>query len=531
MKVFTSHLLKYSPLCLLMLPIAQVNAANWIILSPQTQFYSILKSNNEPGIAIKSPSFYGLSTAPRYTTRFDPANLQLTGGSRVSDIPLSPGTYYADGFIKEGSPLARPLIRFNHNNTVPTSYSPGYGFKKQLWTQEQTGAAFSVFQFDYGYFSIFDKGISTEFTLRSCWTQTNYDVNSTECINTADARGQETKIIFKQSYDFVFNQQPASATILIDSDGSANLVDNAAGCRTTTINGKNGVMCHLFKFLPTQYADNLDSRNGVGYGLFIKDTRLASLGKGDVLVSVNNSATWLNLEQMVNISDQPIRNDDIYLFFSTAFFKSLNSIDLSTFDINSAFYLGLTRGVSNPYHLDITLPISSNIKIMPRTVSATITSHSSGYLEGDVGKSLITFPYTIQESGPTSAEKLEISISQDRGAAFNNKCTFYPLETTASQLGVPIETYLSFDTLNNGKIKQGILCNNQPIELRQLGIKDSRPPIQNGNESSIPSISRAYDLDLVFDLTGDSGAVTTTGQNWQGKVEQTGSITFKASWN
>ncbi|QGZ71098.1 hypothetical protein [Aeromonas hydrophila] len=517
-------------LTILFAPFA-TSATGWAQQTPQSTNYSVLKSDNEPGIAIKSNNITGLSTPPRHTTRFNPGNVFLTAGEYASSYALPAGKYYADAFMKESSPLAQPFLRLRDRNTFPTSYVAKMGFKKQLWTQTSYGNVYASLMLSHDNFPIFSKNTSTEFTIQACWTPSDYDERQSECIKTANYVAQERKHFYIKSYDFLFNQHSSSATIMIDSDGSTNIINNATGCRTTTINNKSGIMCHLFKFLPTQYLNDADTRNTVGYALFRNDARLANLIENDVLISANNGSTWTGLERSVYISNYPIRNDDIYIFFSSEFFRKISSTDLNTFNINSAFYLGLSRDITSLQHLDITLPISSNIKIIPRTVYTMITSHTSGYQTGSVGKEEITFPYTIQENGPTSAERLEISISQDRGTTFNDKCTFYPSNTTAIQQGVPIETYLSFNTLSNGKIKKIIRCDNQPLELRQLGIKDSRAPVYGTDEFSIPSVSRFYDLDLVFNLIGDSGHHTTTGQNWEGQVEQTGRVTFTAVWN
>ncbi|HDX8346004.1 TPA: hypothetical protein RQM99_002407 [Aeromonas dhakensis] len=510
---------------------APIDAASWQVFPQATRNYSILRSDNEPGIGIKSAGFFGLNTTPRYTIRFNPANIQLVGSGETYGHWFSPGTYHMDAFIKEAAPFSRPLLRFMYHNSLPAVYVPNRGFKKQSWSITTTELYGRYYQLSPEFFPTFSTRQSTAFTLRSCWTRTDYNANTSECINTLNAVGIEQPMIYKKAYDFVFNQRAASANILIDSDGSTHITGNATGCRAITVNNSSGISCHLFDYLPRQYFNDLDARQNVGYGLFISDSRLNSLDRNDVLVSSNNGSTWTGLEQGVNLTNAPIRNDNIHVFFSSSFFKKIGSIGLDSFDLNRAFYLGLSRNITNLNHIDITLPISSSIKILPRTVSATITSRSSGYLEGDIGKGEITFPYTIQESGPTSAERLEISISQDRGVPAREKCTFYPPDQTSINFGVPIDTYLSFDTTNNGKVRREILCNNKSIELRQLGIKDSRPPVNNINTMNIPSITRFYDVDLVFDLMNGSGELTSTGENWQGKVEQTGKITFKATWN
>ena len=177
---------------------------------------------------------------------------------------------------------------------------------------------------------------------------------------------------------------------------------------------------------------------------------------------------------------------------------------------------------------------TTEIIIKPREFSVSIISSegvSNPYKEGNVGKDVLRFSYAISDSGPKSADILEIAISQDIGSPYQGFCTFYPVGEALSKRAVPIPSRLIFDTTDNGAAyRHAIRCDRTPVDIRELGIADSQQPQEWNDPVSGKGISRFYKLALEFDLTDPMVQRTVGNEHWEGEVQQSGTITIKGTW-
>ncbi|MGU5890756.1 hypothetical protein [Aeromonas hydrophila] len=252
---------------------------------------------------------------------------------------------------------------------------------------------------------------------------------------------------------------------------------------------------------------------------------------GDVQMSANLT-NWALKGADYNVSYLRGQSS-IYLFLSSNFFKQVVRLGLQE---------QLTRNLINFNMRNIKAPESgfyefsgtTEIIIKPRDFSVSILSSegvSNPYREGNVGKDILNFSYTISDSGPISADMLEITVSQDIGAPYQGLCTFYPAGQAVPEQAVPIPTRLVFDSTNHGTAsRHAVRCDQTPLDIRTLGIQDSQPPQEWNDPVSGKGITRFYKLALEFDLTDPMVQRTIGNDLWEGEVQQSGTITIKGTW-
>lgn len=177
---------------------------------------------------------------------------------------------------------------------------------------------------------------------------------------------------------------------------------------------------------------------------------------------------------------------------------------------------------------------TTEIIIKPRHFSVSILSSegiTNPYREGQIGKDVLSFQYNISDSGPVSADVLEMILAQDKGSPYQGNCTFYPADSQEPESAVPIPARLVFDSTRYGaNYRHPIGCDRVPVNIRTLAIKDSQPAHNWIDPNGNPGITRFYLLKLDFDLTDPRAAQTTEGSMWEGERHQSGTLTIKGSW-
>ncbi|QJF57089.1 hypothetical protein GO993_18070 [Aeromonas salmonicida subsp. salmonicida] len=138
---------------------------------------------------------------------------------------------------------------------------------------------------------------------------------------------------------------------------------------------------------------------------------------------------------------------------------------------------------------------------------------------GTVGRDKLEFKYLITESASVPSESLEVSIRQDMGSPFNKNCTFYPPNNVTQSMAVEVPAKIQF-TDRIGSFKNmfaQVYCDGTPLDLRKLGIVETRSSIPWAESDSVAGAIRFYDISLLFDLRPKSVNQTVGGSSGKGK--------------
>ncbi|HHQ4775996.1 TPA: hypothetical protein ACSP84_003847 [Aeromonas veronii] len=365
-------------------------------------------------------------------------------------------------------------------------------------------------------------------TVHFCFTPVKYDARAGQrCVDQTEGIHAKQVITLTKIAHMRIKNRHKMANVTIDSNGNMAVVPGTQGC----INYKHdtqysGVLCEMLS-----YDMRVSTPTVVNNGLkvYLQDPPLND--DSGVDYTFDGGVTWLShwatsgtldFLNKVPFGEKTLSAHLDYWALRRPFPRIIdldNAIKIRAWGTHA-------RGVKNGAE-EFLIPNSTSINIQPRDYSVTIISadgQAAPYQAGSVGRDILRFPYEISESGPLSANKLEISVTQDQGIPDAGRCTFYGEEQSAI---VPIPTLLKFDT-NNGSLAQPVRCDRVPVDIRALGIKDSRP---QENWTNPLGISRYYSLALEFDLTDPVVQRTVQGGYWEGEVHQSGTITIKGTWN
>ncbi len=364
-----------------------------------------------------------------------------------------------------------------------------------------------------------------------CMTTRVYNAAAGErCVNQDSGSWYVKKTQHKKAGHLRFIQTNAISEVIVDSNGMPYILPGSQGCENYRLGTRDGVLCRFLDYEFNQ--DGSQSFSDPYIYTNIKNSTLNSaIVSADVQMSTNLT-NWALRGADYNVSYLKGQSS-IYLFLSSNFFKQVVRLGLQE---------QLTRNLINFNMRNIKAPESgfyefsgtTEIVIKPRDFSVSILSSegvSSPYQEGSVGKDILNFSYKISDSGPISADMLEIAITQDIGSPYQGFCTFYPAEDSAIEQAVPIPTKLVFNSTTNGLLSQhNIRCDGTPLDIRALGIQDSTTPQEWNDPISGKGITRFYELALEFDLTDPMVQRTINDELWEGSVQQSGTITIKGTW-
>ncbi|HDZ8847781.1 TPA: hypothetical protein RUW98_002990 [Aeromonas veronii] len=364
-----------------------------------------------------------------------------------------------------------------------------------------------------------------------CYTTAKYDAAAGgRCKDQTRGTWEIANTHHKKAGHIRFIQKNTITEVIIDSNGNPFITPGSQECVNYSIGSRNGIMC---KYLDYDFRDDgSQSYSQPTISTSIKHSALDSaISNSDVQMSADRK-TWVSLGTKYSVSRLK-GNTSIYIFLSSNFFKQLVRLGIQDNVVKSLLnfnMLNSTAPESGFYEFNGT----TEVKIKPRSFSVSILSSdglNNPYREGVVGKDIMSFAYNISDSGPASADKLEIAISQDIGSPYKGFCTFYPGSNVVMEDAVPIPTRLVFkSTLNDTVSQHGIRCDGSPLDIRALGIKDNQPPQTWNDPINGEGIARFYNLALEFDLTDPMVQRTIYNQLWEGEVQQSGTITIKGTW-
>lgn len=383
----------------------------------------------------------------------------------------------------------------------------------------------------FDYLRTMPVGATLNREMNLCRTTRAYDAASGErCIDQSSGTWYVRKVQHKKAGHLRFIQTNAISEVIVDSNGAPYVLPGSQGCENYRLGTRDGILCRFLDYDFSQ--DGSQSFSDPYVYTNIRNAALNSaIASADVQMSANLT-NWASKGADYKIGYLNGQSS-IYLFLSSNFFKQVVRLGLQDQLTRSLINFNM-RNVKAPESGFYEFSGTTEIVIKPRDFSVSILSSegvSNPYREGQVGKDILSFSYNISDSGPISADMLEISISQDRGSPYRGYCTFYPAGSFAPEQAVPIPTRLVFDSVAHGAgSRHAIRCDRTPVDIRTLGIQDNQPPQEWNDPVNGQGITRFYKLALEFDLTDPMVQRTMGDEMWEGEVEQSGTITIKGTW-
>lgn len=384
----------------------------------------------------------------------------------------------------------------------------------------------------FDYLRTMPTGATLNREMNLCATTIKYDATrGARCKDQTSGYWYVRKMQHKKAGHLRFVQTNAISEVIVDSNGSPYVLPGSQGCENYRLGTQNGILC---RFLDYNFNDDGSQSYSEPYMYtHIKDSALNAAISGADLQMSSNLTNWAYKEGRYNVSY--LRgHTSVYLFLSSNFFKQVVRLGLQDKLTRNLINFNMKNGYapeSGYYEFSGT----TEIVIKPRDFSVSIISSegvTNPYREGVVGKDILSFPYNISDSGPTSADVLNISVKQDSGSPYQGHCTFYPTDQIKAGKAVPVPTRLVFDSALKGKnYKHPIRCDSTPVDIRSLGIQDSQAPLVWTDPNGDKGITRFRTLALEFDLTDPMTQHTTTGDMWEGNVQQSGTITINGIWH
>ncbi|WP_447835616.1 hypothetical protein [Aeromonas salmonicida] len=364
-----------------------------------------------------------------------------------------------------------------------------------------------------------------------CRTTLKYDAAAGErCVNQNSGNWYVRNMQHKKAGHLRFVQTNAISEVIVDSNGVPYVLPGSQGCENYRLGTRDGILCRFLDYNFNE--DGSQSYTEPYMYTNVKNSSLNSaIGTADLQMSTDLK-NWANKGSRYNISYLKGQSS-VYLFLSSNFFKQVVRLGLQDQLTRSLINFNMKNGYapeSGYYEFSGT----TEIHIKPRDFSVSILSSdgvTNPYREGSVGKDMLVFPYNISDSGPISADVLEISIAQDTGSPYLGHCTFYPVEGFTPDRAVPVPARLVFDSGDHGTSSRHVIhCDRTPVNIRSLGIQDSQSPQEWDDPVNGKGITRFYTLGLEFDLTDPMVQRTIEDNMWEGEVHQSGTITIKGTW-
>ncbi|MFK7682961.1 MULTISPECIES: hypothetical protein [Aeromonas] len=367
-------------------------------------------------------------------------------------------------------------------------------------------------------------GASYTDTMNRCYTTVT---GNTPCkdVNGGTSLWERTQVTLTKKAHLKFAPVNSRSVLMLTSNGETILLPGSQDCEVQ----QDGVVCkHI----------NLDYQNGGIAGIdnlsliaSITDGNISSkMSPGDIKVSFNKT-TWYNIGAQLPFRELLNGNNvGIHVYLS----KKMLTILLANGyqDKLSKLIKFNVRNAVSPGSGFYEFFGSSNIELVSRKPHIAISS-ADGQLHphkvATVGKENLSFEYVITESGYSNAESIDISLRQNTGLTYNGLCTFYPSYDSDIRNAVAIHSKIVLQG-NNGVINAPIKCDAIPINMRELGMKSSTPPILWTDLDGKGGLTQSYDIKLEFDLKSPSARRTTEGFEWEGEVHQSGTIQVKGIW-
>ncbi|WP_159165064.1 MULTISPECIES: hypothetical protein [Aeromonas] len=382
----------------------------------------------------------------------------------------------------------------------------------------------------YTYLRNMEVGSVLTRTVNACYTRVIYDaLAGARCKDQANGYWRKGEQKHTKVGHLRLSPNNILSELTIDSNGTPVVLPGSHGCETARVNNIDGAICAFVNYELQYNSINLSSaRINPKIKTSLLSTRISS---SDLRFSVNKTS-WTNYTSEMTLEALKGYNT-IYLFLSPRLLKAMTELDISNISTRDLIDFSM-RNTLAPESGYYEFGASAEIIIKPRMFSVSILSAegtASPSREGKIGEDILSFPYNISDSGPSSANILNISVTQDSGSPYQGHCTFYPTGQTTAENAVPVPTRLRFNsTLYGLAYKHPIRCDSTPVNIRSLQIMDSQPPFEWTDPNGDTGLSRFYTLTLEFDLTDPMTQRTTTGDMWEGNAQQSGTITIRGIW-
>lgn len=336
-------------------------------------------------------------------------------------------------------------------------------------------------------------------------------------------------VTFKKQGQLRIDNSPVTVDLMIASNGDFWVLPGSPDCELISTSYRQGVVC-LFVRHDLQLASpiNLDV---ITLTPSVKDSRLSEVTTNDFQVSTDKF-TWYAKDQQMPFSELK-KSNSIYIFMSKNMLKKISTIAPPR-NMKNMFSL-VVKNV--PYYDSGIYEImgSADINFIDRKMSVAIREKDGlthPIKSGTVGRDKIEFEYLITESATVPSESLEISVQQDRGSPYKRDCTFYPPNDTTPGMAVVIPASILFsDRVGSYKnVSEHVYCDGTPLDLRQYSLTETRQPLPWAEPGGMTGAARFYDISLLFDLRPKSVNQTVGGEQWEGDVYQSGTISVKSVW-
>lgn len=368
-------------------------------------------------------------------------------------------------------------------------------------------------------------GASYTDTMNRCYTSL---IGSTPCkdVHSGTSRWERTQVTLTKKAHLTLIPVNSKSILMLTSNGEAILLPGSQDCEIQ----QDGVIC---KHLSMDFQDGgITGIEQLSLIASITDGNIASkMSPGDVKISFNKT-NWYNIDTQLPFNELLNgHNAGIYIYLSkkmlTILLTNGYQDKLSKLIKFIVQHKGASRG-SGYYEFFG----SSSVELVSRKPHIAISS-ADGQLHphkvATVGKENLSFDYVITESGYSNAESINVSLQQDTGPTYNGLCTFYPSNDSDIKNAVAIHSKLVLQG-NNGIVNTPIKCDAIPVNLRELGMKSSAPPIHWTDFDGKTGLTQSYDIRLEFDLKSSSARKTIGGFEWEGEVHQSGTIQVKGIW-
>ncbi|WP_413163363.1 hypothetical protein [Aeromonas salmonicida] len=386
-----------------------------------------------------------------------------------------------------------------------------------------------------GYMNHLNKmPVGNKFTtnINYCWAVTFLSGANCTTVSNIEAnnnRWHKKSVTFiKEGHLRLYNSM-VSVDIMISNSGEFYVLPGSRDCESSVVAGNQGVACRFLTHeLTLASAINIDM---LSLTPSIKDSRLASLSQSDFQISTDKN-TWYKQGSKMPFS-QLNKSNAVYIFMSKNVIKEISKIPPPRRLVNMFSLI-----VSNELHPGsgfYEIKGSTDVNFTSRQMSVAIREKNGlthPVKSGTVGRDKLEFEYLITESASVPSESLEVSVRQDMGSPFNKNCTFYPPNNVTQSMAVEVPAKIQFtDRIGSFKnIFAQVYCDGTPLDLRKLGIVETRSSIPWAESDSVAGAIRFYDISLLFDLRPKSVTQTVGGEQWEGEVYQSGTISVKSVW-
>lgn len=376
-------------------------------------------------------------------------------------------------------------------------------------------------------------GESYSTDINYCWSSTYSDPVDYPCENPSPTSSrynwQKKTITLKKQGQLRIETSPLTLDLMIASNGDFWLLPGSHDCEPISVSRLAGVACLFIKHdLQLATPTNLDV---ITLSPVINDSRLPVVTNNDFQISTDKSK-WFPRGQKMPFSELK-KSNSIFIFLSKNMLKQISRIPPPR-NLKDMFSLVLRNSLHNASGL-YEIKGSADVNFTDRKMSVTIREKDGlthPIKSGTVGHDRIEFEYLITESATVPSESLEISVQQDRGLPYKRDCTFYPPNDTTPGMAVVIPASILFsDRVGSYKnVSEHVYCDGTPLDLRQYSLTETRQPLPWAEPGGMTGAARFYDISLLFDLRPKSVNQTVGGEQWEGDVYQSGTISVKSVW-